>query len=88
MSNIPLKGGDGNDDIETADKTKDNPAKMSECWKNLSTSWKVGIPLIITGAILIVVGVIVGSTVGESKQGLPIIQVTSATRRQCWVLTL
>jgi len=68
MSNIPLKGGDGNDDIETADKTKDNPAKMSECWKNLSTSWKVGIPLIITGAILIVVGVIVGSTVGESKQ--------------------
>ena len=69
MSNIPLKGGDGNDDIETADKTKDNPAKMSECWKNLSTSWKVGIPLIITGAILIVVGVIVGSTVGESKQG-------------------
>ena len=69
MSNIPLKGGDDNEDVETADKANDNPSNMSERWKNLTTSWKVGIPLIIAGAILIVVGVIVGLIVGDSKQG-------------------
>ena len=69
MSNIPLKGGDDNEDAETADKANDNPSNMSERWNNLSKGWKVGIPLIIAGAILIVVGVIVGLTVGDSKQG-------------------
>ena len=68
MSSIPLKERD-NDDVETSDRTNDNPAKMSECWKNLSKGWKIGIPLIIAGALLIVGGVVVGLTVGGSKQG-------------------
>ena len=68
MSSIPLKERD-NDDAETSDRKNDNPAKMSECWKNLSKGWKIGIPLIIAGAFLTVGGVIVGLTVGESKQG-------------------
>lgn len=67
MSSIPLKERD-NDDVETSDRTNDNPAKMSECWKNLSKGWKIGIPLIIAGALLIVGGVVVGLTVGGSKQ--------------------
>ena len=69
MSSIPLKGGDENDEVETAEKTKDSPKKMSGSWKRLSMGWKVGIPLIIAGAVLGAVGVIVGLSVGESKQG-------------------
>ena len=78
MASIPLKERDNND-VETSDRTNDNPvtmseclknpAKMSECWKNLSKGWKIGIPLIIAGAFFIVGGVVVGLTVGESKQG-------------------
>ena len=85
MSNIPLKGGDDNEDVETADKANDNPSNMSERWNNLSKGWKVGIPLIIAGAILIVVGVIVGLTVGDSKQGPLSTWLSKGMMWQCWV---
>ena len=72
MSNIPLKGGDGNEEAETTERANgtNNPSKMSDCWKNLTTQKKAGvvaIPVIGVAAIITLIALL---TAGSDLQGL------------------
>ena len=77
MSNIPLKGGNGNEEAETTERADGtgNQAKMSDCWKNLTTPRKAGvvaIPAISAGAIITLIVLLV--TGGPELLGLILIR--------------
>ena len=78
MSNIPLKGGDGNEEAETTDRADGgNQAKMSDCWKNLTTPKKAGvvaIPVISAAAIITLIIVLV--TGGPDLMGFKLIRLS------------
>jgi len=64
MSNIPLKGGDGNEEAVTTERANGtgNQAKMSDCWKNLTTPKKAGVvalPVISVAAIIALIVLLV-----------------------------
>ena len=88
MSNIPLKGGDGNEEAETterADATTGNPTKMSDCWKNLTTPKKAGVVAIPVIGVAAIITLIVLLTGGPDLLGLTH---TIILRGQCWGFTL
>ena len=70
MSNIPLKGGDGNEEAERTERADGgNQAKMSDCWKNLTTPKKAGVVAIPVIAVAAIITIIALLTAGGNKEG-------------------